>query len=296
MKHTYKILSELNHIFRLSQIFGPLSIRLKGNLIKPILLHNIITVTIASVAFFFGAYFTFNVYFIKGIVKTVNKVLTTFLSLSIILKMWTVFFYVIMDGKKVIKLWNKLLKLENRCNLLDLKHESSKKINIFIVICSHSYLTYKHFGEIFYNNNAVTSSALLLMVGSELLASILLLKYISLLTLYKNYFQQLNKKLEELVAVNKENRIFILKTIILFDEELFELTKLTNEIFSKQIISEFIESVAGTIGNLYNILSILYSSTYVDLETSIYYGLQAIGTLLIIIIPAELCLRNVSNC
>lgn len=289
------VLRELNYIFKISKFLGPLVLEVDGGIVKALVVRSVLIIS-ANIFLncFVGCNILINLSYLKDM--TIIKIENTFFMLVFLANVFTVAFGTLFHGKKTIKLWNRLLKFDRKSRILNLKHRHSKITIFALLVIPHSINFFLQAYNIYINiggfKHFFLNAALLITMFQQ---RFLLLQFIVLLELYKNYFDQLNIILKQSFDCFTVNPVLILKYITGIQNEIWEIVRTTNTIYSPQLLAIFVDNFISLIANLYTLIrEAKKDKCYSDQFIHAYLAIENIVSMLILIVPAEHCCTAVS--
>lgn len=231
--------------------------------------------------------------------KLMIKILWFFYINTLAIKSFT-FSYTIMTQKHNSHIfWSKLLKFDNYAKLLNLKPKSEKMKNaLLLVLPNVTDCITKIIMIIKYTYPLQTVDIIMHSIAVYLRISELGMRfnYLILLSLYGNYFKQMVRLLKTNFKRNRSQKIFVLSGIAKCHQELIEITKFSDSIMGLHILGDLQELFILMVEHLYNFIIYMWTNdTYFDVEISICLVIQSIYYTFLLILPAVICKRYVSN-
>lgn len=293
---------ELRYLINCAKYFYPLSIKInqKCNKIEFNYVINAAWLTIISIIMFSLA-----IHFEIDTFKTGKlKVLTLIYIKTLVLLYASLLFTAICNRKSIVKLFDTILNLHKNLKFLKFNCVSKSKTIMFFVVslfvfsitCNICKLTIGR-------KRGLSISRRLSTIGelfAEIFTSLTVFQYIIILTMSKNYYIQLNTNLKNAILgnLNYKDCMVCLKEIAKFHQELCELVNLTTSIFSNVLLAILTDCTIRITVYLYYFLARQFVDTHYvfsDKISSVYFVLQSVGWIILIVTPAELCMKHVGK-
>lgn len=233
-------------------------------------------------------------FMLKSKEKTIHKVLLLFYIASVLIRCFALTFTVTFQRQKIIQLWNGIFKLNNT------NHVTYKYVNILVTIIP--YLIKSWFGTIcalIRNGSNFTafewiSYALLFLINTFELG--MKLKYLTVISLFKNCYNEINVFLITNFKNTSNERVLILRSIAKSLQEVSDLVRLLELILTPLNIALLTESFSFFVGYSYCLIAALYyEENYYNIQETFYIWCDAIFNILVVIIPAAVYSEKVSE-
>lgn len=233
-----------------------------------------------------------------GTSDTKAKILALSSILSLILKYGLALYDCLFEKTFITNYWYEIVNLDRTCRQLNLHCEINNKL-VFLVVLTPTLLDYLfNICTIYLNKTMEIQYKVLTALGhlmTGVLISMIAFLFISLLTIVKNYFKQLNELLVITLDKHPRNSWFILNNIAKLHQYFYELSKTSLQIFSMQIITILGNCVVVITNYVYYSILMIINQEYDDLGFAVMLWpiIEALLSILFIIIPCELCMVEV---
>lgn len=290
---------KLHNIIKCFYYFATISINIDytRNEIKLIKSKTIITLTIFTIFTVIISYLLLNGELLHKNASTPRRVVEISLLISVISQHFALILTSTYHQETIVKLWNDILNLDVVCKTLDLKYiVNDKLILLTITTCTLSDTVFGFIGIISESNESlrykiVCTTATITTIVMDFLGYY---KFMTLLTMYKNYFKQMNEKLAVILS-RHEADLNLLKHFATLHNYFYKLLKDTTTVFSVQLIIIISHGVISTTGYIYNVFMELVSPNpnFLAIVATVYFQILMLIHLSMIIAPSELCMYEV---
>lgn len=205
----------------------------------------------------------------------------------------------IVNKDQVEVLWRSLLNLDKSCEPLSLKCRLRKRTMMSIV--GTSAVFHVLFSAVDTWRSADRNSWFSVTLSLSVLVfcgikGITVVQFAALLTIYKNYFAQINRVLFNILDFPAEHRANVVKSALVSHQQFYELTLLTTKVSAFPIILLLSDTIIVLSAYLYVFVQTLqeYPLT-VSLAWQICYVINTVIIVVIVLLPSELCMHHVSK-
>lgn len=145
-------------------------------------------------------------------------------------------------AEEYCKLWNTLLNLSKYCKVLTMKNLPEIKFNLIIVCTLQLIYAGSSVGTLLCYKSGFELIVTLLVLSLKIIfCSTSLIKFLVLLSLFKNYFKQMNDLIKIIIIKDYPKKTRILLEIFKFYQEIQDSINLINKIFALHMIFEYCE-------------------------------------------------------
>lgn len=232
--------------------------------------------------------------------KLIHKILAFFYLQTGSIKCITVAFTLIYYKTYSRKLWNGIMHFNQTASKLNLKHKSEKYLSVLPVFLS--FVLHIGIGTVFimFNANYAPSNKdwfiFFTLNTARAYELVIKIEYFVLITLFKNYYKQLN----DLLKINAKNDVRTrgdyLKHISKCQQDLTDLVVLLNIITTPQTLSILQEAFVRLVGHTYSLIAYIFYGDYFFSHhiVSVFNVFDAFFNVLVLLAPAEICMLEVS--
>lgn len=290
---------QLKHLLLFLQYFYPLSVKVnaKTNKVDENRTANIIWLTQLFCTTSYGTYYLFNK--LSSQYSTVQLKLIGFMQVDALLtKGLFAFIMAVYHRKTIVTLLNDILSLENVGRKLNFKFGTSNKallMSILLYIINITFSAHRLSSPMYKGDLRRKMGYVAALLVDVLIPSTNFL-FLSLLTLYIDYFKQLNSRLRcALLLDSPSKQLTAIKNVAIFHQKLAEIVNLSTRMLSPICISILCDCMLKITTYIYFFVSLLiydYPLSYI--ATAIFYIIEAVIYMLLIVIPCEICMTYVS--
>lgn len=229
---------------------------------------------------------------------------TKLLSISFILSVLSRYGFALYDygfnKNSILHYWNRILNLDSTCRSLKLQCIVNTK-GIFITVVIFNFVDcFAHAFQTFNLPKISLSVKFAMVIGNlttKILISMLAFLFLTLITMFKNYFKQLNEKLIFALETRPRHSLFIVNNIAKLHQYFYELTIILILMWSLHILTAFCSCLITLIINTHNVIGIIITqeNNVFGLIESLWAVIEGCFQILVIIIPCNLCMEQVMH-
>lgn len=301
MSSPKNIQSEMKYINIFMKFFNLFPDDLSASFYKKIFFSIVQKVVLMVLIILFIHYLFALVYSLLKINEVLQKILmlnTYFLS---ILAIYATLYVMIFHRKNFLLLWLNIFRFENNFKALEMHANIDKKINVIVALTP--FIIHSLFHSIWYTNFTPPNTYTLCLPVTSLTVIYLRmvemvwrLQYLYLLSLFKNYYKQLNNLLKDIWRLNCNERVILLHNISKCHQEMYDIIKLYGKILNIKILTELAKASLYLFLEFYYFFKVYFESNlYANISIILLYIFHSCLAILSIIVPAFNCCIYVSH-
>lgn len=225
-----------------------------------------------------------------------NNVLSFFYATSLWFKCTTFCYTILTQKSNMQKLWNGFTKLDKIASALKLHPDSQKLNNLLLLVIPYlvNIIITINMAE-----DKIEFWDYILHFVNLILHTFefgMKLNYTALLTLFKNYFKQINQLLMLNNKLKEDERVIIVNNVAICYQQMMDLINTALNIMTMEILALTQEHFVLMVNHIYFLIVYFWfkDETFSPI-LSIFYTLDALYYIGMLIIPATLCANAVSN-
>lgn len=296
-----RFLRSLKPLLRFEQFIGPVNVKVNGKRNKMELLPvqyalSIVIIVLTNCAIFYewqksdGEEFSVSD-------RPLDVMLSFIIGLTYSFRHILLFYVCIFDRNKVIKNWNDILIFAASYRALNLKCIVYNKLTLLVIlipgIANYASMVFFTLSKSEMSELTLTITYLVGAV-SKFTSTAQTFKFLTLITMYRHYFKQLNQMARMIVKNPSANSLPTLKLIVASHQHLHRLTVSTTNTLFLQILLIFSECIVFLTMFVYQFITDIRNSQY----SNALECLPVVEFVFIIvyhILPCELCRKEVIN-
>lgn len=242
------LFSNISYLIKFAEIFGPVNLKLnrKTHKMEICLSRYIICSTVIVLLIVTFSYFYVTEDAIEQQQKEIKlKMLLIFFYASVISRYLITILEYLYHKELAINFWNSVINLDNTLNNLNLKFKANNKLIQLMIIVPCVLNLSCTLAELITSNsfNVEQFLAFISVSVANVIECLIYLTFVTFMTIFKNYFIQLNNILKDTLKNGSSNSLVIIKNIGIIHQELSELVRMAVNLYSVQIIVTLINCV-----------------------------------------------------